>query len=122
MITSSASSLAPSKRFKPLIVDRSKLQDPHFLPPARLAVETLAAGDHSMTASWSSEAPLACLELDCFTTVPELFPITMPPTLSQRKRVQRWAVILSGLSNAERAVCVLVSRAFRYAGERDTYT
>ncbi|KAI1794840.1 hypothetical protein LXA43DRAFT_1112454 [Ganoderma leucocontextum] len=112
-IAPSAPALASSKRFKPLVVDKSKLQSSPLRRPARLATGTPAAGDRS--GAWPSEAPLTGLELDCFTTVPELFPITMPPTLSHRKRVQRWAVILSGLSNAERAVCVLVSRAFRYA-------
>ncbi|KAM5538672.1 hypothetical protein V8D89_007701, partial [Ganoderma adspersum] len=113
IISSFAPPLAPSKRFKPLVVDKSKLQSPPGQLPARPAMETPAAGDRSV--AWSSEASLANLELDHFTTVPELFPITMPPTLSQRKRVHRWAMILSGLSNAERAVCVQVSRAFRYA-------
>ena len=44
--------------------------------------------------------------------------ITMPPPLSQRKLVQRWAVILSGLSNKERIQCCRVSKLIRYAGER----
>ena len=116
IILSSAPPLAPSKRFKPLVVARSKFKQ--SLPgqlPAQPAIETPAPGDHSVSRSW--EVSLVDLELDHFIAVPELFPITMPPTLSQRKRVHRWAVILSGLSNAERAVCVQVSRALRYAGE-----
>jgi len=44
--------------------------------------------------------------------------ITLPPPLSQRKLVQRWAVILSGLSDKERLQCCLVSKLIRYAGER----
>ena len=43
--------------------------------------------------------------------------ITIPPPLSQRKLVQRWAVILSGLSDKERLRCCLVSKLIRYAGE-----
>ncbi|KAA1469769.1 hypothetical protein DENSPDRAFT_773681, partial [Dentipellis sp. KUC8613] len=39
----------------------------------------------------------------------------LPPSLSQRKHVQRWAVILSGLGPAERNICALVSKTFRYA-------
>ena len=42
--------------------------------------------------------------------------IYLPPSLVHRKRVYRWAVILSGLDNKGRAACMLVSRAFRYAG------
>ncbi|KAJ2996987.1 hypothetical protein NUW54_g7180 [Trametes sanguinea] len=49
------------------------------------------------------------------TPIPTLRSITLPPPLAQRKRVARWAVILSGLSDKERAVCILVSRTFRYA-------
>ena len=114
-IVPSVPTLAPSKRFKPLVIDRSKLQDHSLHPPARLATKTPASSDRPV--AWSPETLLADLELECFTSVPELLPITMPPTLSHRKRVHRWAVILSGLSNTERVVCVLVSRAFRYAGE-----
>ena len=44
--------------------------------------------------------------------------ITIPPPLSQRKLVRRWAVILSGLSDNERIRCCLVSKLIRYAGER----
>lgn len=46
-----------------------------------------------------------------------LYAITIPPPLSQRKLVQCWAVILSGLSDKERLQCCLVSKLIRYAGE-----
>ena len=49
--------------------------------------------------------------------VPVLGPIGMPPSISDRKRVGSWSIILSGVSNAERRTCVLVSRMFRYAGK-----
>lgn len=56
--------------------------------------------------------------LDFATTlpIPQLTCITLPPSLTQRKRVQHWAIIFSGLTDAERRCCVLVSRTFRYAG------
>ena len=44
--------------------------------------------------------------------------ISIPPPLSQRKLVQRWVVILSGLSDKERLRCCLVSKLIRYAGKR----
>lgn len=56
-----------------------------------------------------------------FPAPPEPSPlsaITFPPPLSQRKLVQRWAIILSGLSDEERLRCCLVSKLIRYAGER----
>jgi hypothetical protein len=46
-----------------------------------------------------------------------LYAITIPPPLSQRKLVQSWAVILSGLSDRQRTTCCLVSKLIRYAGE-----
>ena len=42
--------------------------------------------------------------------------ITIPITLAHRKCVISWAVILSGLSNAERRLCAKVSKLIRYAG------
>ncbi|GJE88344.1 hypothetical protein PsYK624_044270 [Phanerochaete sordida] len=47
--------------------------------------------------------------------MPALHSISLPPPLSQRKRVQRWAIILRGLDDASRRQCALVSRTFRYA-------
>jgi hypothetical protein len=49
---------------------------------------------------------------------PLLSPITFPPPLSQRKLIQRWGIILSGLSCKERRQCSLVSKLIRYAGKR----
>ncbi|TDL17847.1 hypothetical protein BD410DRAFT_793879 [Rickenella mellea] len=41
--------------------------------------------------------------------------ISLPPKLAQRKNVNSWAVILSGISNEQRRNCLLVSRMIRYA-------
>lgn len=49
--------------------------------------------------------------------VPVLSQIGMPPSISDRKRVGPWSVILSGISDTERRSCILVSRMFRYAGK-----
>ena len=48
---------------------------------------------------------------------PALSPITLPPSLAERRLVQRWAVILSGLSEKERFRCCFVSKLIRYAGK-----
>ncbi|TFK87618.1 hypothetical protein K466DRAFT_645800 [Polyporus arcularius HHB13444] len=101
---------APAKRFKPLVVHKAKVP--------------VSASSAPMTAAASPSVPVSVLAIaeealssiqDFEASVPALRPITLPPSLAQRKRVHRWAVILSGLSNEERAVCALVSRAFRYA-------
>ena len=49
---------------------------------------------------------------------PALAPITLPPSLAERRLVQRWAIILSGLSEKERFRCCFVSKLIRYAGKR----
>ena len=47
--------------------------------------------------------------------VPVLGVIGMPP--STPEKVHSWSIILSGISDAERRACTLVSRLFRYAGK-----
>ena len=49
---------------------------------------------------------------------PALSPIKLPPSLAERRLVQRWAIILSGLSEKERFRCCFVSKLIRYAGKR----
>ena len=41
----------------------------------------------------------------------------MPPSISDRKKVHSWSIILSGISDTDRRACILVSRMFRYAGK-----
>jgi hypothetical protein len=45
-----------------------------------------------------------------------LRPITLPPSLLQRKRLPRWSIILSGIFEEDIVSCIQVSRMFRYAG------
>ncbi|KAF8335444.1 uncharacterized protein EI90DRAFT_3048384 [Cantharellus anzutake] len=42
--------------------------------------------------------------------------ISVPPRISQRHMTAQLAVILMGLSDSERGICILVSKAWRYAG------
>ncbi|KAI0324900.1 hypothetical protein GY45DRAFT_1288163 [Cubamyces sp. BRFM 1775] len=104
------------KRFRPLVVHKSKLLP---RPSARLSVSASAVftRPHDQTAQPQDLAtPLHYLDLSISPTlIPALCPISLPPPLAQRKRVAAWAVILSGLSDSERATCALVSRTFRYA-------
>jgi len=56
--------------------------------------------------------------LDFPVSVPvSLSPITRPPSLSQRKRIPRWSIILSGVMEEDIIACLQVSRMFRYASE-----
>ena len=100
------------KRFKPLKVMRP-------------LSATLGNGNGSRCSQGSKSAnvavqPTLLWHLD-LSTPPEpslSSAITIPPSLSQRKLVQHWAIILSGLSDEERFRCCLVSKLIRYAGER----
>ena len=49
---------------------------------------------------------------------PALSPITFPPSLTERRLVQCWAISLRGLSDKERFLCCFVSKLIRYAGKR----
>lgn len=70
------------------------------------------------SSSNSSVEPLPIPYLDFSALpVPVLGLIGMPPSISDRKRVHSWSIILSGISNAERRTCILVSRVLRYAGK-----
>ena len=100
-------------RFKPLKVT----------PPLSAALgdrqksQCLPQGNESATVTVQ---PSHLWHLD-FPTAPEpplLSAIAIPPPLSQRKLVQRWAIILNGLTDEERLRCCLVSKLIRYAGER----
>lgn len=86
-----------------------------FVPPRTIQRNSLTK------AHQSSNHPIQpCIDFISFDgpslVCLSLKPIEMPPSLSQRKRVHAWSVILSGLSNSERRQCVLVSRMLRYAG------
>jgi hypothetical protein len=100
------------KRFKPLNVIRPLSATLGDRNGSRCSQKNKSA---NVTAQ-----PILLWHLD-FPAPPEpslLSAITIPPPLSQRKLVQRWAVILSGLSDKERLRCCLVSKLIRYAGER----
>lgn len=65
-----------------------------------------------------SVEPLPAPYLDFLVLpVPVLGLIGMPPSISDRKNVRSWSIILSGIPNTERRTCILVSRMFRYAGK-----
>lgn len=44
--------------------------------------------------------------------------ISRPPALSQRKNVDRYALLLSRVAESDLAQCICVSKTFRYAGKR----
>lgn len=97
----------PGKRFKPLAISRPAAQS-----TAPRTAQTSLATEPSIEA----QSAIAHLDFPSPSDLPSLSNITLPPSLSQRKIVRRWAIILSGLSDGERRACARVSRMFRYAG------
>ncbi|KAI0771153.1 hypothetical protein BD413DRAFT_476339 [Trametes elegans] len=109
------STTVPAKRFKPLVIGKAKTAAATVtVQPVRTTLAAPATTVQVHTPE--SEAALRYLEFPGpNAALPGLRSITLPPPLAQRKRVNCWAVILSGLSDEERAACALVSRTFRYA-------
>ena len=101
-----------AKRFRPLI---SGTRQSQTVLPRPLPVRAPPT-DGPFCHRTDEACPLVHLDFPPALPVPTLHAITLPPPLSQRKRVQRWAIILSGLDDESRGRCVLVSRTFRYAG------
>ncbi|KAH9045038.1 hypothetical protein EDB84DRAFT_1576256, partial [Lactarius hengduanensis] len=107
------------KRFKPLEIMR---------PPAAMSGDMenaqMAQGLHGDEGA-RTKAPHTAIRhwyLDFPPMAPlALSPITLPPSLSERKLVQRWAIILSGLSEEERFRCYFVSKLIRYAVYSSAY-
>jgi hypothetical protein len=95
-------------RFKPLLINQSYTPSPASQPHVRM-------DNSSRTSDTITSMPVPFLD---FTNSPviSLSPIPMPLSLSQRKRVPRWAIVFSRLPMRDLAVCAQVSRTFRYAG------
>ena len=97
-----------------------------FLDPRNSVTDSYTApsGPHDalrstiLPSSSASMEPLPTPYLD-FPALPTpiLGLIGMSPSISDRKKVHSWSIILSGVSNADRRACILVSRMFRYAGK-----
>ncbi|KAI9463805.1 hypothetical protein F5148DRAFT_982317 [Russula earlei] len=107
---------APGKRFKPLMITGR--------PLGILGNEKGAHPSSSLNRSTGvivQPIPLWYFDFPIRRELPLLSPITIPPPLSQRKFIQRWAIILSGLSGKERLQCCLVSKLIRYAVYASAY-
>ncbi|KAH7922035.1 hypothetical protein BV22DRAFT_1071174 [Leucogyrophana mollusca] len=104
--------IAPSgKRFRPLIPAIAQGNS----TPKRVSQTQIQQHSSDEAVSLSEEPTLRYLDFPAPPPPVILTTITYPPRLSERKRVQRWAIILSALSDEDRRVCVFVSRTIRYA-------
>lgn len=101
-----------ASRFKPLVVGTRA----NVLTTTSTSRHRVNPSSPARTTPELLLPPQPYLDLPPADIVPILRPISLPPPLSQRKRVRCWAIILSELDNGSRKVCTLVSRTFRYAG------
>jgi len=99
-----------SRSFKPLVLAKAPL-----LASTPVNSQRVTFNDHPVDESTCIFLGVIGLESAPLSTS-SFANITLPPKLSDRKRVQRWAIILCALSNEDRQTCAFVSRAFRYAG------
>lgn len=109
----------PGKCFKPLTITQSPSAVLSSGNGKAVQLSSSLHGNHDMPSSVTVQStPLWHLDFPATPGPPLLSSITIPPPLSQRKLIQRWAIILSGLSDKERFQCCLVSKLIRYAGKR----
>ncbi|KAF8630847.1 hypothetical protein AX17_005206 [Amanita inopinata Kibby_2008] len=101
--------LARGQRFKPLLTRHSERKTLPTLSTSNVGV--------SSNVSFTRHETDEHLRYLDFAPLPDaiLSPIMLPPSLSKRKQVQNFAIILSGLTQKDLKNCSLVSRAFRFS-------
>ena len=106
-------------QLKKFLDPRISVRNGHLVPCG--PQDTLRSTILSPSPSVSTE-PLPTPYLDFpMLPIPAFGLIGMPPSIQDRKRVRSWSIILSGIADADRRACVLVSRMFRYAGKSVSY-
>ena len=94
-------------------LDSSKSAPKRFVPLIQKDLVAKPVGPKDNTKDNShTKAPFYVVE-----PIPPMTSISIPPKLAQRKLVKSYAVILQGLSNAERRACAGSNRLIRYAGQ-----
>ncbi|KAH9060494.1 hypothetical protein EDB87DRAFT_1683726 [Lactarius vividus] len=109
---------ASGKRFKPLEIMRPPTAMSGDIENTQMALGLHGDGartkvPHTAIRHWYLDFPPMARSA--------LSSITLPPSLTERRLVQRWAIILSGLSKEERFRCCFVSKLIRYAVYSSAY-
>ncbi|KIL67864.1 hypothetical protein M378DRAFT_984157 [Amanita muscaria Koide BX008] len=103
-----------AKRFKPLFTSENANEQAAFGgEEATLDVARICRYGEPFQDS-------SCLEFPVEPVV-DLKQLTLPPSISKRKRAQQFAIILSGISFTDLLNCSLVSRMFRYSAHLSAY-
>ena len=108
-----------SKRFKPLKIIRPAALTSGDVEHAQITFGLHGEGEEgAQTRAQLTAIRHQYLDFPAPMAPPALSPIKLPPSLAERRLVQRWAIILRGLSEKERFRCCFVSKLIRYAGKR----
>jgi hypothetical protein len=104
-------------RFRVLVPKKDIEVAPSQLPSMVDPLQAKTSPKHTDVQEMANSLPRIASPLDfpCEGTV-LLGPISLPPSVAQRKHMPRLALILSGISLQDLRTCALVSRSFRYAG------
>ena len=114
------SQLSATTRFKALVPKKDNRVMPVIGTQFRAVVDSSVANTsvkHSKVQETADSLQTICSPLDFLredTVI--LGPISLPPSVAQRKHISRLALVLSGISLQDLRTCALVSRSFRYAG------
>lgn len=108
------STTTAGKRFKPLTIKKDVNVCAGVSAPANQK-NYMASRCSRSDASVSQKVTPRHLEFLPPLPIPALSNILLPPPLLQRKKVQRWSIILSQVPEEDCQRCALVSRTFRYA-------
>lgn len=119
-ISIQGSQLSATTRFKALVPKKGNRVIPVIGTRLHLVADSSAAKTsvkHSKVQETADSLQTIYSPLDflCEDTI-ILGPISLPPSVAQRRHIPRLALVLSGISLQDLRMCALVSRSFRYAG------
>lgn len=104
-------------RFKPLVPKKDNKVIGAQLPPMVDSSTEKTSVKHSKVRETADSLRTIFSPLDFLREGTVLLgPISLPPSVAQRKHIPRLALVLSGISLQDLKTCALVSRSFRYAG------
>jgi hypothetical protein len=111
--TSVSAAHVSGKRFKPLLL---KNQRSEVVKAASLETGQLQPKGSTST----SDSVISHLDFPRPKSI-KLYPISLPPSVSQRKRVSALSLALCAISKGDLRLCAQVSRLFRYSGKLNCF-
>ena len=104
------------KRFKPLLLKNQRLEVVKAASTRSLEKGQLQPKGLTST----SDSVISYLDFSRPKSI-KLYPISLPPSVSQRKRVSALSLALCAISKVDLQLCAQVSRLFRYSGKLNRF-